>query len=272
MRVLYDFFTGWFKYGFVRVGLCGVLLFAPMYGMLGTMVVSGKLAFFSDSLGHSALTGVAIGAILGLTNQFPATVGFGILFAVLLVMVKSRGKESTDTTLGVFSSAAMALGLVLMSLRGGFAKFSGVLIGDLLAMSPQDLIPLGIALAFTVAYMLIRYNKILLVTTHQGLAKSRGINPLRIEIEFACVLAAVVMLSIQWVGILTLNAMLIIPAACGRNISGDTRTYTLSSILFALGAGVFGLLLSFALGTASGATIVLALTFIYLFTLTYNNI
>jgi len=269
MSILYDFFAGWLKYGFVRVGLCGVLLFAPMYGMLGTMVVSGKLAFFSDSLGHSALTGVAIGAMLGLSNQLPATIIFGILFAILLVLVKSRGKASTDTTLGVFSSAAMALGLVLMSMRGRFARFSNVLVGDLLSMTQGDLIPLGVALTFTAAYLMMRYNKLLLVTTHPGLAKSRGINPLRIEIEFVCVLAAVVMLSVQWVGILMLNAMLIIPAACSRNISHTARRYMAASILFALCAGIFGLLLSFALGTASGATIVLILAFIYLFTLTY---
>ncbi|MDR2504494.1 MAG: metal ABC transporter permease [Oscillospiraceae bacterium] len=269
MQVLTDFFIGWLKYDFVKIGLVGVVLFAPMYGMLGTMVVSGKLAFFSDSLGHSALTGVAIGAMLGLSSQIPSTVAFGVVFAIGLTVVKSRGKASTDTTLGVFSSAALALGLVLMSLGGGFAKYSSILVGDLLAMQSTDLIPLAAALVCTAVYMTFRYNKLLLAVSQPAIAKSRGINPMRIEVEFACVLAAVVMLSIRWVGVLMLNAMLIIPAACSRNISASVRKYVTVSIVFATASGIFGLLLSFALGTASGATIVLVLAVIYVYTLTY---
>ena len=120
-----------------------------------------------------------------------------------------------------------------------------------------------------VVYCLFRYNTLLLVSTHDGLAGSRGLRPLAVETEFSIVVAAVVMLSIRWVGVLMINAMLVIPAACARNISGSAQKYMISSVIIAAACGVFGLLLSFALGTSSGATIVLVMTACYAFTLTY---
>ncbi|MDR1570214.1 MAG: metal ABC transporter permease [Oscillospiraceae bacterium] len=267
MTFIYDVFIGWQRYQFVRVALVGVLLFAPMYGMLGTMIVNGRMAFFSDSLGHSALTGVALGVLLGMRDPLLAMLLFGVAFAALLCWVKARGKSSADTTLGVFSSAAMALGVVLLSLRGDFAKYSNYLIGDLLSISARDLIPLSAALGLVALYSALRYNRLLLVSANASLARSRGINPLAVEIEFTAVVALVVMLSIRWVGVLMLNAMLVIPAACARNVSDSVRAYIARAIVIALACGVAGLLLSFAAGTSSGATIVLLLTVCYAVTL-----
>lgn len=261
----------WTSYGFMRMALVAVLLIAPLYAMLGTMVVDGRMAFFADSLGHSAMTGVALGVLLGLQAPVWAMLLFGVLYALLLSFVKSRGAASTDTTIGVFSATGMALGVVLLSRNGGFAKHSGYLIGDLLAIGIGDLLAAGLVLAITVAYWLLFYNPLLLTSVSGSLAASRGVKTRLVETGFACLLAVVVMLSIRWVGVLIISAMLVLPSAAARNIAGSVRSYHALAVLLALLSGVVGLLLSFAWGTASGATIVLSLAVCYAATLALSR-
>ena len=263
MEFLSAFFWEWTDYGFMRLALCAVLLMAPLYGLLGTMVVDGRMSFFSDSLGHSAMTGIALGVLLGLDTPVWAMVAFGVLYALLLVYVKARGAASTDTTLGVFSATGMALGVVLLSRNGGFARYSNYLIGDLLAIEAGDLAAIGAALAATVVFWFAAYNRLLLLCVSPALAASRGVRVRLAEACFACLLAVVVMLSIRWVGTLIISAMLVLPAAAARNLARNVRGYHGLSVLLALVCGVVGLLLSFAWGTASGATIVLSLALCY---------
>lgn len=267
MTFLSDFLWGWTEYGFMRTALCAVLLIAPLYGLLGTMAVDGRMSFFSDSLGHSAMTGIALGIMLGLQTPAWAMVLYGLCYALLLCYVKGRGAASTDTTIGVFSSTGLALGVVLLSRNGGFAKYSGFLIGDLLAIEPGDIATAAVLLAAVLAFWLLCYNKMLLSSISAPVASSRGVRTQLIETAFACLLSVVVMLSIRWVGTLMLNAMLVLPAAAARNLARNVRRYHLLSILLALVCSVAGLLLSFAWGTASGATIVLVLAAGYAITL-----
>lgn len=267
MTFLSDFLWGWTEYGFIRTALCAVLLIAPLYGLLGTMAVDGRMAFFSDSLGHSAMTGIALGIMLGLQTPAWAMVLYGLCYALLLCYVKGRGAASTDTTIGVFSSTGLALGVVLLSRNGGFAKYSGYLIGDLLAIEPGDIATAAVLLAAVLVFWLLCYNKMLLSSISAPVASSRGVRTQLIETAFACLLSVVVMLSIRWVGTLMLNAMLVLPAAAARNLARNVRRYHLLSMLLALVCSVAGLLLSFAWGTASGATIVLVLAAGYAVTL-----
>lgn len=267
MSFLSAFLWEWMDYGFMRTALIAVLLIAPMYGLLGTMVVDGRMSFFSDSLGHSAMTGIALGVLLGLKTPVWAMVAFGVGYAVLLTWVKARGAASTDTTIGVFSATGMALGVVLLSRNGGFAKYSTYLIGDLLAIVPGDLIAVGVVLVVTLVYWFFFYNPLLLSSVNGSLASSRGIRTRLMEASFACLLALVVMLSIRWVGVLIISAMLVLPSAAARNVARNIRGYHGLAVLFALVFGILGLLLSFAWGTASGATIVLTLAGCYAVTL-----
>lgn len=263
------FFWGWTGYDFMWKALCAILLIAPLYGMLGTMVVDGRMAFFADSLGHSAMTGIALGVLLGLKTPLWAMVLFGVAFAAALSYVKSRGTASTDTTIGVFSATGMALGIVLLSRNGGFAKYSGYLIGDLLAISGSDLRAAGVVLLIAAAFWIVCYNRLLLTSVSQTLASSRGIPSRLIETGFACLLAVVVMLSIRWVGVLIISAMLVLPSAAAKNLARNVRGYHLLAVLLAIACAIVGLLLSFAWGTASGATIVLVLAVCYVVTLLF---
>ena len=136
----------WLHYTFMKNALIAILLLTPLFGMLGTMAVDNKMAFFSDALGHSALTGIAIGVVLGWQSQMSAMLLFGILWAVLITFVKHHSKMSADTIISVFSSTSIALGLVVLSRGGAFAKYSSVLVGDVLSVAQSDLLALLLAL------------------------------------------------------------------------------------------------------------------------------
>jgi len=247
----------WAHYVFMKNALLGVLLVTPMFGLLGTMVVNNKMAFFADALGHSALTGIAIGVILGIENPIWSMLAFSLMLAVVIIKVKNVNTSSTDTIIGVFSSTAVALGVVILSFRGGFAKYSVYLIGDLLSISKTDLLILPIIFIIVIIIWSVAFNKLLLVSVNQLLARSRGINVDFYEYLFTIIVAVVVTISIQWVGVLIISSMLVLPAAAARNISSNIRQYHVYSISIALISGVTGLILSYFLGSASGATMVL---------------
>ena len=247
----------WAHYTFMKNALLGVLLVTPMFGLLGTMVVNNKMAFFSDALGHSALTGIAIGVILGIKNPIWSMLAFSLILAVVIIKVKNVNTSSTDTIIGVFSSTAVALGVVILSFRGGFTKYSVYLIGDLLSITPVNLLLLVIVCIVVIIIWVISFNKLLLVSVNQLLARSRGINVHFYEYIFTIIVAIIVTISIQWVGVLIISSMLVLPAAAARNISNNMRQYHIYSVVIALFSGLAGLILSYFLGSASGATMVL---------------
>ncbi|AHF09495.1 MULTISPECIES: metal ABC transporter permease [Dehalobacter] len=253
----------WLEYDFMKNALLAVLLVTPILGILGTMIVNNRMAFFSDALGHSALTGVAAGVVLGIQSPFWALLVFSVLFAVAVISVKNANTASTDTIIGVFSSTAVALGIVLLSRNGGFSKYSGYLIGDLLSITPSELGILALIFVLVLVFWAGWFNKLLLVSVNQSLAKSRGIHVRFYEFVFAIVVAVVVTFAIRWVGILIISSLLVLPAAASRNIAANTRQYHVLAVIIALISGLAGLILSYFWGTATGATIVLVLALFF---------
>ncbi|MEG2571049.1 MAG: metal ABC transporter permease, partial [Clostridia bacterium] len=243
----------------------------PLFGLLGTLVVNNRMAFFADTLGHSALTGVAIGALVGAADPRISMVILGIVFSILLVVIKSRGRSSTDTTISTLSSIAVALGIVLLSKGGGFAKYSSFLIGDFLSISQSDLVLALIVALIVVIYWLTLFNKTYMVSLNPTLAASLGIRTQLIDILFTCLVAIVVMVSISWVGILIISSLLVLPAATARNISHSIRAYTLLSVALSLVCGIIGLIASYYLDSATGATIVLVLALSYFVSLAFRR-
>ena len=114
-----------FNYTFMKNALIAIIIISPIFAILGIMVVNNKMAFFSDALGHSALTGIAIGMVLGIANVNFWMIVFAITFALLLNYVKNKTTYGADTIISVFSSIAIALGLALLAQSGNFNKYSG---------------------------------------------------------------------------------------------------------------------------------------------------
>lgn len=251
------FLFEWAQYEFMKNALLGVLLVTPMFGILGTMVVNNKMSFFSDALGHSALTGIAVGVMLGVDNTLVSMLAFSILLTIAIINVKNAKTASVDTIIGVFSSSAVALGIVILSYNGGFNKYSTYLIGDLLSISNNDIFMLIISFIAVLLIWFTCFNKFLLVSINHTFARSRGINVKFYEYVFTILVAIIVTISIQWVGILVISSMMILPAASARNISNNIRQYHIYSISIAVISGILGLFLSYHFGCATGATIVL---------------
>lgn len=249
---------------FMKNALLAIILLAPLFGLLSTMIVTGKMSFFSDALGHSAFTGIAIGCICGVSAPTWVAVAFSALFALLFSFVRSRSNHAADTLIGVFSSTAVALGIFIATLGGStFTKYNKYLIGDILSVTPAQISILSLVLLAVVVFWVLFSNRLTLVSIHPHLASSRGVNTGLMQMLFTVVIAVVVTLAISWVGLLILNSLLVLPAASARNVARNLRQYHAISIVLALLAGIGGLCVSYYLGTSAGAAIslILALCF-----------
>jgi zinc transport system permease protein len=245
---------------------------APLFGILSTMIVTGQMSFFSDALGHSAFTGIAIGCICGAAVPTVAAVIFALVFALLFSYVRSRSNQAADTLIGVFSSAAVALGIFIATLGGGsFTKYNKYLIGDILSVTPGEIGMLSLVLLAVVVFWVIYSNRLTLTSIHPQLASSRGIPVGVSQTIFTCAIAVVVTLSISSVGLLILNSLLVLPAASARNVAKNLKQYHVFSVLFALFAGVGGLVVSYYWGASAGAAISLALACVFAVTFCFRK-
>ena len=250
-------------WNFMKNALLALLLLAPLFGLLSTMIVTGRMSFFSDALGHSAFTGIAIGCICGVAPT-PVAVAFSVGFALLFSWVRSRSNQAADTLIGVFSSTAVALGIFIATLGGGsFTKYNKYLIGDVLSVTPAEIGTLACVLVAVLVFWVVLSNRLVLVSIHPQLAASRGLKVKATQTGFTVCIAVVVTLAINWVGLLMLNSLLVLPAASARNVSRNLRQYHGLSVLFALIASLTGLTVSYYLGASAGASISLCLALIF---------
>ena len=254
------------QYTFMKNAFLAILLVSPIFAIIGTMIVNKKMAFFSDALGHSALTGIAIGMLLGMTNINISMIIFAVIFALLLNFIKSKTTYGADTIISVFSSIAIALGLAILAQSGSFNKYSSYLVGDILSISESEILYLFVAFILTFIFWFYLFNKINAVSLNATLAKSKRINVKAMENIFAILIAVMVMISIRWVGILLINSLIILPAASSRNISINMRSYHLFSIIFALFSGISGLIISYYTNIPTGPMIVIISGIIYFIT------
>lgn len=264
-------FTEWLNYDFMKNALLAVMIITPLFGILGTMIVNKKMAFFSDSLGHSALTGIAIGAVLGMTDTTLSMIIFAVIFALLLNKIGEKSTASTDTVISVFSSASMALGLAILSKGGNFSKYSSLLVGDILSITKKEIVYLIVIFAVTLIFWCTSFNRLCTQSISVPLAKSKHIHVKALENLFSILIALIVMLSIKWIGILLINALLILPAASSRNISQNMREYHFFSIIFSVFSGVLGLFVSYYTNVATGPMIVMIAAVIYFATYFYGR-
>lgn len=263
--------TSWLNYEFMRNALLAVIIITPLFGMMGTMIVDKKMAYFSDALGHSALTGIAVGVVCGIGDTTISMVIFAIIFALLLNKIGSLNTASTDTIISVFSSCSIAIGLAILSRGGNFSKYSSLLVGDILSITKKEIIYLAVIFVVTIVFWLVGFNKLNAICIHRTVAKSKHIPVKLMDNLFAVLVALIVMLSIKWVGILIINALLILPAASSRNIAENMREYHLFSIIFSLFSGFLGLLVSYYTNVATGPMIVIIASVIYFMTFIYGR-
>lgn len=263
--------TSWLQYDFMRNALIAVLIITPLFGIMGTMIVNKKMAYFSDALGHSALTGIAVGVVCGMADTSLAMVIFAIVFALLLNKIGSLNTASTDTIISVFSSCSVAIGLAILSKGGNFSKYSSILVGDVLSITKTEIVYLIVIFVVTIVFWVFCFNKLNAICIHRSVAKSKGIHVRLLDNLFAVLVALIVMLSIKWIGILIINALLILPAASSRNISENMREYHFFSVLFSVFSGIVGLAVSYYTNVATGPMIVIIASVIYFSTFIFGR-
>lgn len=254
-------------YTFMKNALLAIILITPVFAILGTMIVNNKMAFFSDALGHSALTGIALGMVLGISNMNVGMIIFAVIFALLLNYVKNKTSYGADTIISVFSSIAIALGLAMLAQSGSFNKYSSYLVGDILSITNTEILYVFLASIVVYAFWYFTFNKLNVISINSTLAKSKGINVKKIDNIFVVLIAIMVMISIRWIGILLINSLLILPAASSRNIAKNMRQYHLFAVIISVFSGIAGLIVSYYFNIPTGPMIVLISGVIYFITL-----
>lgn len=262
----------WLTLDFMKNALLAVLIMGPLFGLLSTMVVTGRMSFFSDALGHSGFTGIAIGVLCGAASPTWFAVALAVAFALLFSYVKSRTNQAAETVISVFSSTAVALGIFIATMNGSsFTKFNKYLIGDILSVTPGEIGLLAAVLLAVIVLWIFASNRLVLTAVHPQLASSRGIPVRGYETLFTVSIAVVVTLAMSWVGLMVINSLLVLPAAAARNVARNLREYHLFSVVLALIAGVLGLVTSYYLGSSTGAVISLYLAVFFAVTFLFRK-
>ncbi len=266
-----------FQYPFLIRGFLCVLVLAPMLGGLSHLVVTRRMAFFSAALGQAALTGVAIGLLLGepLNAPYGGMFGFCLLATLAMVFVKRHATLPPDTLIGVFHALTLGLGLCLLvavTRQFNVHQVESVLFGSLLTVTDGDL-ALLIGVGIIVFALLIRqYNRLLLDSLNPPLASISGGNSAFLEYFFAILLTISIIVSLKIIGALLVEALIVVPAAAARNLATGTRNYLIGSVVVAFLAGVGGLIISTKLLVPTGGAVVLAVSAIFFVTMAISRL
>lgn len=251
------------SHGFLVRALIGAVLVGFVAANLGVFVVLRKMAFFSDAIAHASLAGIAIGLLLGI-HPLLGALAFSVLIAVGIGYLTRKSSIPVDTVIGVFFSASLALGVLLLSLLPGYrADLFSYLFGDILAVGENDLLVLAALAVATTALVAWAYRSWLRISFHADLAAVEGVPVDRFEYLLLLALAFVVALGIKLVGIVLIGALIVVPAAAAKNVSPNLRSLFAFSALFGVASGVLGLVAAYALDAAAGPTIVVVATGIF---------
>lgn len=251
-------------YEFVTNALLCALVIGPLLGAVGTMVVAKRMAFFSQAIGNAALTGVAIGVLIGesYTAPYVSLFSFCILFGILLNYTKSRTRMSSDVLIGVFLSISLALGaslLLFVSARVNTHILESILFGSILTVNDLDMNVLLVVAAITVAVGLPLYNRMLLASLNPQLAQVRGVNVQAIEYVFILLVTILTVACVKIVGAVLVEALLLIPAATARNLCRSLRSFVWTTMVIATFCCIVGILvpMQWDIPVPSGGAIVL---------------
>jgi zinc transport system permease protein len=260
----------WAQYSFMHHALVAIIIIAPLLSFIGTLAINHQMTFFSEAIGHATLAGLAAGILLGTQNPMGVMIVFSALLALVIAGIKKYSSLATDTTIALCMSFAVAVGLALLSHGGGFSRFSKYLTGDIFNITPHEIVVLLCFLVLTLLLGGYFFNRLLLFLVHPGLARARGIPLFLTESLLMIWVAVVVTVTLPWMGLLTINALIIFPAACAKNLALNIFQYILWAVVIGLISGIMGLLGSYYFDTASGASIVIVQMGFFLWSLMPN--
>src|SRR5262245_61696749 len=263
-----------FQYGFTINALLCALFIGPVLGGVGTMVVTKRMAFFSQAIGNAAMTGVAIGVMLGesYTEPYVSMFGFCVLFGIVLQYTKGRTQISTDTLIGVFLSISLAIGaslLLFVSAKVNTHILEAVLFGSVLTVSDKDMNVLVVVTAIVVIPGLLLFNRILMASLNPSLASARGVRVQLMEYVFVLMITLLTVACLKIVGAVLVEALLLIPAAAARNLIRSMRGFVLWSMVISTVSCIAGVMIpmQYDLPVPSGGAVIMVATAILVLTM-----
>ncbi|MCI5222359.1 MAG: metal ABC transporter permease [Candidatus Electrothrix sp. AR4] len=277
MEFIYDLFKSWaaegylpsiFEHTFMIRGLLAALIIGPLLGAIGTVVVTKKLSFFTQTIGNGAMSGVAVGLLLGepVDGTYAGLYGFCLITALLMTFVKNRTRLANDTIIGVVLAQVLGLGVILMIVvtsQFNIHQVEGILFGSLITLNDKDLIALAIASLVVGTLFAFNFNRFMLASFNRTLGKARGLSPIFLEYLFVTLMTIVVVSSLKLIGALLVLVLIVVPAAGAQLVSANLRCFVWLSVLFSTISTTLGLLLSGLLPVPSGAVIALVSSILF---------
>jgi zinc transport system permease protein len=253
---------------FLLYALLAGIAVALVAGPLGSFAVWRRMAYFGDTLAHSALLGITFGLLLGINLNLAVAVGC-LLLALILVAMQNNRFLATDTLLGILSHSTLALGLVCVSLFSNTRiDLLAYLFGDILSVSKLDLITMWLISLVVIGALIWLWRPLLAITVHEELAQVEGIPVNKVRTALMLLMALVIAIAMKVVGVLLITALLIIPAAASRRLTHTPEAMAIIASLLGATAVSLGLCASYLWDSPAGPSIVLAATCLFVFTLT----
>ncbi len=251
-------------------------LIAAVAGVLGCFVVWRKMAYFGDSLSHSAMLGMALGVATGISENIGIII-ICVIFSVLLIWIQEKKLLANDTILGIFAHAGLSIGMVAMALLEHESEHSHeheheILFGNLLNISGNEALVIGaVALAIATALYFI-WGKLLMATISEDIARAEGINTFMVQLVLVGLVAFTVASSVEIVGIFLITALMIIPAATARQLASSPKQMALVSGVAGIVSVIFGVFYSQHLSIPTGPSIVVTATVLLIAAMMMGNL
>lgn len=249
---------------FIGRALLAGLAVVLMGGLLGVFLLWRRMAYFGDTLSHSALLGVALGLMTG-TSLNAWVMLVCVLAALLMLYVQNNPALGSDTLLGIIGHGALALGTVALTfLPDVRVDLMAYLFGDILAVTRHDIaLTWGLAL-LVMAVMARMWRPLLSLSVHADLAQVEGVNVWWVSAAYMLLIALMVAVAMKVVGVLLLTALLIIPAATARRFARTPEQMALLAVVMGVVALLAGMGVSLQLDTPTGPSIVVAASFLFI--------
>ncbi len=245
------------QFYFMQRAIAGGVLMGLLGGLLGSFVTLRQLSFFSHALGHAALIGVALGVLLHIEPTL-MLLPFTLVFGLVVLYLIDQTDLASDNVLSIVLSGALAVGVVLTSLIKGYrGNLMAVLFGDILAINSTDLILTAIILVGAAVFLLSTLRQQILLTLNQAVAQVQGIPVQLYRYCFVVLLSLAVAVAIKAVGVLLVNAFLVIPASCAKLLSHHFARFLTLSIFLGAISSIAGMIVSGLFNFASSPSIVL---------------
>ncbi|MCU0549622.1 MAG: metal ABC transporter permease [Leptolyngbya sp. Prado105] len=245
------------QYPFMQRAMIAGVLMGLLCGFLGSFVALRQLSFFSHAVGHAALVGIAIGILLQIEPTW-TLLPFTLFFGVAVLYLIDQTDLWSDSILNIVLSGALAIGVILTTFIQGYrGNLMGVLFGDILAVNWTDIALTGLLLVVSVSVLLATLKQQILLTLNQAVAKVQGVSVQFHRYLFVVLLSLTVAVAIKAIGILLVNAFLVIPAAIAKLLSHQFKPYLILSVVIGGVSSIVGMLVSGAFNFPSGPSIVL---------------